>query len=123
MSMPNIPNINPTIGIDIDDSINMLISSIALEEMGLSHIINAEAEKIQYVLGTLDTTHDIASFKQHSVEDLLRVNKSVDRTLREILKNQMLLHMKFEDTIELYYKTKEKELQSTGIRVDVDYGN
>ncbi|MGL4453063.1 MAG: hypothetical protein ACRCTZ_18030 [Sarcina sp.] len=123
MSMPSIPNMNPIIGVDIDDSINMLISSIALEEMGLSHIINAEAEKIQYILGTLDTVHDMGGFKQHSVEDILRVNSSVDKTLREVLKNQMLLHMKFEDTIDLYCKTRKKSCNNSGIRVDVDYGS
>ncbi|WP_297523263.1 hypothetical protein [uncultured Clostridium sp.] len=122
MSMPTIPDINPVIGITVDDSINMLISSIALEEIGLSHIINAEAEKIQYVLGTLNTTHDTVGCKQHSVDDLLKVNRSIDRTLREVLKNQMILHMKFEDSIEFYYKTRTTE-NAKGIRVDVEYGN
>ena len=121
MSMPNIPDINPVIGIDIDDSINMLISSIALEEIGLSHIINAEAEKIQYVLGTLDTTHDISGYKLHSIDDLLRVNRSIDKTLREVLKNQMILHMKFEDTIEFYYNSRKPSADEE-IRVDMNYG-
>ena len=122
MSMPNIPDINPIIGIDVDDSINMLISSIALEEIGLSHIINAEAEKIQYVLGTLNTSHDTTGLKHYSIDDLLKVNRSIDRTLREVLKNQMILHMKFEDSIEFYYKTRKIET-CEGIRVDMDYGN
>ncbi|MGL5379891.1 MAG: hypothetical protein ACRDBA_08205, partial [Clostridium sp.] len=57
MSMPNIPNINPEVNLEIKDTISMLLSSIALEEIGLSHIINAEAEKIQYAVGTLDTSY------------------------------------------------------------------
>jgi hypothetical protein len=50
MSLPNIPNITPIIDIDREEAITMLLASIAMEEMGLSHFINAEGEKIQYVL-------------------------------------------------------------------------
>ncbi|SFX30094.1 hypothetical protein SAMN04487866_10410, partial [Thermoactinomyces sp. DSM 45891] len=53
MSQANIPNISPNISITREDAVNLLLSSIALEELGLSHIINAEGEKLQYVLGTL----------------------------------------------------------------------
>ncbi|UTW69086.1 hypothetical protein KHA80_18360 [Anaerobacillus sp. HL2] len=49
MSLPNIPNIKPDIDLDRDDVINLLIASIALEEIGLSHILNAEGEKLQRV--------------------------------------------------------------------------
>ncbi|TCP60184.1 hypothetical protein [Baia soyae] len=53
MSQDNIPNITPNITITRDDSINLLLASIALEELSLSHILYAEGEKLQYVLGTL----------------------------------------------------------------------
>ena len=36
-----------------EESINQIIAAIALEEIALSHILNAEGEKIQSVLGTL----------------------------------------------------------------------
>lgn len=120
MSMPSIPDMNPNVGIDIDDSINMIISSIAMEEMGLSHIINAEAEKIQYVLGTLKAEQEINNFRQHSIDDLLKINRSIDSTLKTVLKNQMLLHMKFEDTVEFYYKSRKAECTGE-IRVDMEY--
>lgn len=45
MSQANIPNITPTITITTIDAVNLLLASIALEEIGLAHIINAEAEK------------------------------------------------------------------------------
>ncbi len=104
MSMPNIPDITPKVEIDIEDTVSMLLSSIALEEIGLSHIINAEAEKVQFVLGTLHKSSEKQQFKARNINDILMVNRSVDKTLRGVLKNQMLLQMKLEDTLELYDK-------------------
>jgi hypothetical protein len=53
MSFPNIPNVTPSICVSRDDALNLLLSSIAFEELGLSHIINAAGEKIQYALGLI----------------------------------------------------------------------
>lgn len=96
MSFPNIPEVTPAINININDATNLLLASIAFEELGLSHIVNSEAEKIQYILGTLDgqTPPEPAT-----ITDLLQINSSVNRTLRSIVKNQMLLQFKLEDII------------------------
>lgn len=51
LSRANFPNITPTISLTRDEAISLLISAIAMEELGLIHIINAEGEKLQYVLG------------------------------------------------------------------------
>mgnify|MGYP006922539632 CR=1 FL=1 len=51
MSMPTFPKIDPPLS--REGSLNEIISSIAAEELSLSHILNAEGEKLQYVLGTL----------------------------------------------------------------------
>lgn len=53
MSQANMPNITPTITISRDDALNLLLFSIAMQELGISHILNAEGEKIQFALGTL----------------------------------------------------------------------
>jgi hypothetical protein len=53
MSMPNIPDIKPEINITLEETIKLLLASIALEELSLAHIMNAEAEKIQEVIQLL----------------------------------------------------------------------
>ncbi len=95
MSMPNIPNMNPSITVTRDDAVNMILSSIGMEELSLAHIVNAEAEKIQFALGTLDTADGAAS-----LEDIMAVNASAKRMLRDVIKNQMLIGMKMEDTVD-----------------------
>lgn len=98
MSFPNIPDVTPDITIGRVDVENLLLASIAFEELGLAHITNAEAEKIQYVLGTLpgQTPHTPASF-----EDLLKINRSAEEILRAVIKKEMLLQFKLEDTIKI----------------------
>ena len=51
MPMPTFPQIDPPL--TREGSINGIISSIAAEELSLSHILNTQGEKLQYVLGTL----------------------------------------------------------------------
>ncbi|MEF3312919.1 MULTISPECIES: hypothetical protein [Paenibacillus] len=89
--MPNIPDIQPGIHIKRHDAINLLISSIALEEISLSHLINVESEKI----------HRVLKVDEHTIDDLIEINDSVERMMRNIIKNQMLLQFKLEDVIKL----------------------
>lgn len=67
-------------------AINQVISSIASEELALSHIINAEGEKIQYAVGTIPGLADVST-----IEEVTGVNDSVTITLGAILENQIVL--------------------------------
>jgi hypothetical protein len=101
MSMPNIPDIKPKIEVKVEETIALLLASIALEELSLAHILNAEAEKIQEVI------------KAHGcdkLEDLLAIDKSVDQVLRDIIKKEMLLEFKFENVLELMEHHKKEIL-------------
>ena len=88
MSLPTFPQDPSTL--TRDDAINQILSSIAMEELGLSHIINAEGEKLQYVLGTLSGTSG-PSGPGATIEDILAVNASVQKTLQSATQNQMFL--------------------------------
>ena len=108
MSMPNIPDIKPDINIDRKKAIDLIIVSIALEELGLAHIVNAEAEKIQFVLGTLkkDDRHDK---KKPTIKNLLEINKSVEKILKKVIAKEILLGFKLEDAIDLMKPHKDKD--------------
>ena len=84
MSMPSFPQINPPL--TREGSLNEIIASIAAEELSLSHILNAEGEKLQYVLGTLPGLEKAAA-----LEEVMRVNQSVQNTLADIMEQQTLL--------------------------------
>ena len=83
MSAPKIEK--PQNSIDKEQAIADIIESIALEETGLAHIINAEGEKIQRTLELAECA-----------DDLINVNESVKDTLVNIIKMQMLLQFKLE---------------------------
>ena len=88
MSAPKIERTKKSV--DKDQAIADIIESIALEETGLAHIINAEGEKIQRALEIADNT-----------DDLIDVNKSVKDTIVNIIKMQMLLQFKLEEVSKL----------------------
>lgn len=66
-------------------AITDIITSVALEQTALGHIINAEGEKIQKIVATAQTA-----------EELLAVNQSVKATLDAITKLEMVLQSKLE---------------------------
>lgn len=88
MSMPSFP---PN-GADMtrEEALTMIIASIAMEELSLSHILNAESEKIQYILGRPCA----------SPQDVLAVNKSVTALVEAVNQNQMLLKNKLAHVLE-----------------------
>ncbi|OAB30304.1 hypothetical protein PMSD_21240 [Paenibacillus macquariensis subsp. defensor] len=97
MSQASIPNITPTISITIGDSVNLLLASIALEELALAHILNAEAEKIQFVLGTLGGVTPPTP----SISNILAINASVRSTMQDVIKTEILLQFKLENTLNI----------------------
>jgi hypothetical protein len=96
MSFPNIPNVTASITISRDDVLNLLIASIAFEELGLGHIINAEGEKIQYALGLIP-----GLTKPASIDDLLDINCDVRKTLDAVMKKEIVLQSKLQSVLDL----------------------
>ena len=110
MSFPNIPDVNPIINFRQEDAVNLLLASIAFEELGLAHLINAEAEKIQFVLGTLPGRTPTTP---PTIDDLLTINRSVEQILRDVIKKEMLLQFKLEDVISISTTTSTSTTTTT----------
>lgn len=93
MSLPSFPVVEPPIR--REDAVNQILSSIAMEELGLSHILNAEGEKLQYILGTLPGLSGPAA----TVTDVLAANESVRDVLETTMYNQLFLKAKMEGAL------------------------
>ena len=87
MSEPQIPERTQ------EEALTDLLVSIALEETGLAHIINAEGEKIQAVAELLEN-QDI------SPEEAIEQQEAISKGLREPIKQQILLQFKLEDVLD-----------------------
>lgn len=98
MSFPTIPDVHVCGGILREDALKLLMASIAFEELGMAHIINAEAEKIQSVLGTLKGQ----SIKMPTLGELLRIDNSIGKILEDVIMKEILLQFKLEDVIEAF---------------------
>ena len=98
MSMPHIEI--PTVSEEI--ALVNIIASIALEEAALAHIINAEGEKIQRVVGTFvpevgpELTDVVGSGSggEVTVEDMQAVNDIVGDMMETISNIETSLHNK-----------------------------
>lgn len=98
MSQPNIPPIDPSITLTREEAVNLLITSVAMEELGLSHVLNAEGEKIQYAVGTL---HDQQTERPFTLDEVLSVNNSVLELMDAASANEMFLASKLQDIMKI----------------------
>lgn len=93
MSMPTFPD--NVVDLTEEQAFNMLLGSIAMEELSLSHILNAEGEKLQYILGTLPGGTSVCA----TVQELLEVNHSITELLENVAHNQLLLKGKLQQVL------------------------
>lgn len=79
-----------------EEALTMIVASIAMEEAALSHIVDAEGEKLRYILGTLPGGRGTCASNQ----EILAVNRSVKDLLDTVAQSQMLLKGKLEKALE-----------------------
>ncbi|MCL1918021.1 MAG: hypothetical protein FWG14_06865 [Peptococcaceae bacterium] len=86
--MPEIPK---TEKLTCEQTINMILLSIAMEELALSHVLNAEGEKIQQALD-LVKCHK----RDCDIQKLLDINESVSSMIAQISDLQIILKSKMQ---------------------------
>ena len=62
-------------------AITDIIESVALQETALSHILNAEGEKIQKMVALEDVTPDVLLATNKSVESMVKAVTNLEVTL------------------------------------------
>ena len=92
MSMPTLPTIE---NVGRENAINLILASIAMEELSLSHILNAEGEKIQFALGTLEGTERPLTGGV-TLATLIELNNSVVAALEAVTGTQTALLQKMQ---------------------------
>ena len=73
-----------------EQALTMVVASIAMEESALSRIINAEGDKLRYIL---DRCQEASGCAETSKE-ILEVNESVTRLMDAVAQNQTILRNK-----------------------------
>lgn len=81
-----------------EEAVSQLVASIAMEELALAHILNAEGEKIQHVLGTLEGQEP----SDASIADLQAVDELVTAMLESVRETQTQLMDKMTAALAAY---------------------
>lgn len=87
MSMPVIPDLKQSI--PIEDALSLILVSIAMEELGLSHILKAEGEKIKYAIES-----------EASMDEAVAINNSVSKLVDSVTRSQHALKDKMKSVLE-----------------------
>jgi hypothetical protein len=99
MKYPNDPDLS---SISREQAINLLLASIGYEEAALAQLVKTEAELLQMVLGKyLVNGNEKDGPLVQSVDDLLRINHSVNNTLKTISKKERILLAKLKEVVHL----------------------
>lgn len=96
---PTVPDPNRLDKISLNDAANLLLQSIAMEEISLSGLMDAERNKVLCVLAR-------CRCGEGTMRDVVEANRSVDEVMKTIVQLQMLLRFKLRDVKELLPRPK-----------------
>ena len=106
MSVPNIPNITPEICLEDNSVANLMLSSIALEEIALSHLIEAESLKLTSYINS-------NSCSSNYFDEVLTINKSIESILDKVHSIESILTNKVKMISEMKIYSKNNKSKNT----------
>lgn len=93
MSLPDSPETKPGQSITKRESLALLLTSVAMNEISLSHIISAEADAIQAFIKSRP--------EELSYMSVIRINNTASRLLEEVSNGQWLSLSKLDRILRL----------------------
>lgn len=93
MSLPDSPEMKPGQSISKRESLALLLTSVAMNEISLSHIISAEADAIQAFVKSRP--------EELSYMSVIRINNTASRLLEEVSNGQWLSLSKLDRILRL----------------------
>lgn len=116
MLLSNIPEMSLETNITLEDALTLMLTSIAMEEISLSKLIDAETNKI---LSVIDTCKN----KDSNVSDTIKINASVNETIKNIIKLKKISQNKIENIKEIMLTEDEEvnkiENKTNEARIDM----
>ena len=91
---PTIPDLDQLEEITLEDAVNLLLKSIAMEEISLSKLMDAERSKVLCALNH-------CKCGTGTLRDVLEINRSAEDMMKTIIQLQMLLRFKLKNVQEL----------------------
>ena len=93
MGLPVIPTITTTLA----EAEALALAALAMENLALAAVINAEAEKVQRAVGIVPGTITTVAEFTAVLADLIAVDNSVARVLRDVIKKEIVLEFQLEE--------------------------
>lgn len=87
------------------EALDLLLFSIAEEEMGLARIVKAEAEKIEFVLKCADCCD------RKAFQEILAIDKAVEETMKTVIEKEVLLLVKLDTVLSAFDKEKKEHYE------------
>ena len=117
----SIPKFQDSASIPPRAAIAQVVSSIAMQELALSHILNAEGEKLQYVLGTLGSGSLVHS---PTLPQLSETSGSVKSAISAVNMSQMFLMGELSEALSAFrYLANKDFLYDQYAYLDISFTN